>query len=264
MKKTLILAVLVGFSLFTQAQDVWDSGAYEWNEDKTGSHALGFYIGFERSNVYSNINKLPSTKREKCLSINGPQVGLLYEKMFIKGLGLFSGLNYTFGTQKTDWQVVSVQGDKTRSRLLYQKLDLHFDLQYKFKIAQNTYLGLMTGPAMQTQLQMQLNDYMKHTNGNISTTDKIDYFSQNDIPDGISRKVNVTWIIGGPFQKINATWNVGAFFQWKQFFFRFSYGFGLMNAYQSKYYHRTEDNVYDVKSHFNHWNMRLGMFLWQK
>ncbi len=251
MKKTLILAVLVGFSLFTQAQDVWDSGAYEWDEDKTGSHALGFYIGFERSNVYSNISNPSSTKREKWLSINGPQLGLVYEKTFIKGLGLFSGLNYTFGTQKNDWRVVSVQGDKTRSRLLYQKLDLHFDLQYKFKIAQNTYLGLMTGPAMQTQLQMQLNEYKKTNTGDVSTTKKSNYFSKDDYADGA-------------FQKINATWNVGAFFQWKQFFFRFSYGFGLMNAYQSKYYHRTEDDVYDIKSHFNHWNMRLGMFLWQK
>ena len=250
MKKTIIFLVCVSFFLSSKAQN-WDSGAYEWNEDKKGSHALGFYIGFERSNVYSNINKLPSTKREKWLSLNGPQVGLVYEKMFIKGFGLFSGLNYTFGTQKNDWEVVNIRGDKTRSRLLYQKLDLHFELQYKFKIAQNTYLGLTTGPAIQTQLQMQMTDYIKNTNGDVSTTQKRNYLSKNDYADGA-------------FQKINATWNIGTVFQWKQFFFRFSYGFGLLNAYQNHYYHHTEDEVYDINSHFNHWNMRLGMFFWQK
>jgi hypothetical protein len=57
---------------------------------------------------------------------------------------------------------------------------------------------------------------------------------------------------------LNVTWGVGAGFQYKRYFLRGGYDFGLMNPYK----HSDFANEKHTRGRLDQWNIRLGVYLW--
>ena len=60
------------------------------------------------------------------------------------------------------------------------------------------------------------------------------------------------------FKRLNVTWGVGAAFQYKRYFLRGGYDFGLLNP------HKYADYTTGIHSRgrLDQWSIKIGMFLW--
>ena len=60
------------------------------------------------------------------------------------------------------------------------------------------------------------------------------------------------------FQRLNITWGVGAGFQYKRYFLRGGYDFGLINPYKSADF----ANGVHTRGRFDQWSIKLGAYFW--
>ena len=218
----------------------------------TSLHAqeyLGVQIGYAnpitRLNVGENKNTLFPT------SYHGMKIGFVYDATLWKGLGVSMGLNYTFGTNVTDWtQKVSTQQGlypQVRSRGQYHQLEIPVDWQYKFEIAQNTWIILYTGPTLQCGLALNDKWYIRLNKDSESILKEENLYSEQEMADYALKRLNVTW-------------GIGAGFQYEKYFLRGGYDFGIINPYKAQSFN---NGIY-TRGRFDQWQIKLGMYLWEK
>lgn len=222
---------------------------------------LGLQIGWAQPILRLNTPDNPSTAKDSLsrkVALKGFKVGVVYDASFIAGFGSSIGINYTFAATKSGWQSVNPQYDYPRSRQLitYHEAEVFVDWQYKFEVAKETYLMLYTGPTIQCGIGMDMRVDTKDFDGNITYYHFDGYVVDED--NTSLQKENEH------FKRINVTWGVGAGFQYKQFFVRGGYDFGLINPYANSQFVDKSGEKMDryTRGRLDQWNVKIGMYLW--
>lgn len=210
---------------------------------------LGVQLGFTQPITRLNA---PTKGNETALSstiYNGMKVGVVYDATIIKGFGYTFGLNYTFGGNQTDWtsQYESSIYPKLRSRGQYHQLELVVDWQYKFEIAQDTWLILYTGPTIQCGLALQEKWYLQLSPNTENYDYTNDYYNAESTYDMALKRINVTW-------------GIGAGLQYERYFLRGGYDFGIINPYKEQMFNNQD--IY-TRGRFDQWQIKLGVYLWE-
>ncbi len=231
MKRLLMTSVIVMTMMTLHAQDY-----------------IGVQLGYARS-----ITRLNTPENGKTLSAtgyNGLKVGVVYDATIVKGFGATVGLNYTFGANATDWMkrihTQPTEYPQIRSRGQYHQLEIPVDWQYKFEIAQNTWLMLYTGPTLQCGLLFKDKWYARSDNKSNAFTHEENLYLKEDMEDYALKRLNVTW-------------GIGAGFQYERYFLRGGYDFGLINPYKAQSF--LGEDIY-TRGRFDQWQIKLGMYLW--
>ena len=213
---------------------------------------LGVQVGYARS--ITRLNTVASGKTLDPTGYDGLKVGLVYDATIIKGFGVSIGLNYTFGANSTPWVKKGssqlTDYPQVSSNGLYHQLEIPVDWQYKFEIAKRTWLMLYTGPTLQCGLSFTKKNYIN--NGKDVQQDVAnptdDIYSEEDMKDNTLKRLNVTW-------------GIGAGFQYERYFLRGGYDFGLINPYKSQLFAGKD---LDTRGRFDQWQIKLGMYLWER
>lgn len=237
MKRLSLIFIIFVCALTTMAQDY-----------------LGFQLGYARS-----ISRLNSPENKTVFTstpYDGFKLGLLYDATIIKGFGVTLGLNYTFGISSTDWVKLNDKQlglyPQVCSKALYHQLELPVEWQYKFEIAKETWIIVYTGPTIQCGLSLTSNKFETDNYGKIKDGVKSsDIYSTEDMKDYALKRINVTW-------------GVGAGFQFQRYFLRGGYDFGVINPYKAYQFDKVVDGGNPrTRGHFDQWQIKLGMYLWQ-
>lgn len=195
------------------------------------------------------------------VKLKGFKVGLVYDASYAAGFGSTIGLNYTFGVSNTGWNSTTMYTyPKSRTVITYHQLELFVDWQYKFEVAKETYLMLYTGPTLQCGLDFNMR------------VDKQEWDPVTDVVTTIyGRRYNAYAIedddldpahkaADNALSRLNITWGVGAGFQYKRYFLRGGYDFGLINPYKNKDFSTGNH----TRGRLDQWNIKLGVYLWYK
>lgn len=214
---------------------------------------FGMHIGWAQPTLRVND---PSAKDSLShhLQFHGLKVGVVYDASYIAGFGSSMGINYTFGVYNSGWKSRNpAYGDypKDRQLITYHELEAFVDWQYKFEVAKETYLILYTGPTIQCGLNL---DWRKDTKDDITgevvtvNGDAIDVY-----------KIDEDSSLGNnALKRLNVTWGVGAGFQYKRYFLRGGYDFGLINPYKKSDF----ANGIHTRGRFDQWSIKIGMYFW--
>lgn len=212
---------------------------------------FGVQIGYARSITRLNAPILTNKKTLAPTAYDGLKIGVVYDATIIKGLGVTLGLNYTFGANITDWaKKVSTQPapyPQVRSRGQFHQLEIPIEWQYKFEIAQKTWLILYTGPTLQCGLAFKDKWYLRTNNESESILKEENIYSEQDMNDYTLKRLNVTW-------------GIGAGFQYERYFLRGGYDFGLINPYKA---HSFDNQDIHTRGRFDQWYIKLGIYLWE-
>ena len=248
MKKFFVTVLLAGAALGMMAADLPKQG-------------FGLQIGWAQPILRLNSPNNPSDAKDSLSNIvklKGMKVGLVYDGSFAKGFGTSIGLNYTFGVDNSGWKSVNSNFNvypQSRQLITYQELEVFVDWQYKFEIAKETYLMLYTGPTIQCGLAFFMRQDRQDENpysGEITTTIGQRYSAYR------TEKNNEA------LRRLNVTWGVGAGFQYKRYFLRGGYDFGLINPYKNSQFVDDYGNQLDryTRGRLDQWNIKIGMYLW--
>lgn len=212
---------------------------------------VGVQIGYARSITRLNAPILTNKETLVPTAYDGLKIGVVYDATIIKGLGVTLGLNYTFGANITDWaKKVSTQPapyPQVRSRGQFHQLEIPIEWQYKFEIAQKTWLILYTGPTLQCGLAFKDKWYLRTNNESESILKEENIYSEQDMHDYTLKRLNVTW-------------GIGAGFQYERYFLRGGYDFGLINPYKA---HSFDNQDIHTRGRFDQWHIKLGIYLWE-
>ena len=233
MKKGILAVVLFFVTMSAWAVDLPKQG-------------FGLHIGYAQPTLRINDNQHKDTLNNN-IKMNGFKVGVVYDGSIIAGFGTSIGLNYTFGAYNSGWKTGNLYGmDYPRSRQLitYNELELFVDWQYKFEIAKETYLIVYTGPTIQCGLEWRMRQEVQTFEGEKYTPRYYSGYKSED-PDQA-------------FKRINITWGVGAGFQYKRYFLRGGYDFGLINPFQNTDF----ANGVHTRGRLDQWQIKIGMYLW--
>lgn len=220
------------------------AGAWAADVPKQG---FGFQIGWAQPIVRLNNPSIayPKDSLVNVAKLNGFKVGVVYDASYIAGFGSSMGINYTFGAHTSDWSSVGLYDyPRKRQMITYHELELFVDWQYKFEVAKETYLMLYTGPTIQCGIGLDMrvdkqNDYntdVRMERYSAYTTDKNDE----------------------ALKRLNVTWGVGAGFQYKRYFLRGGYDFGLINPYKNADF----TNERHTRGRLDQWSIKLGAYIW--
>lgn len=206
------------------------------------SQFIGVHAGFTQPITRLNAPNVGMEKKLNPTTYNGFKFGAVYDATLVKGFGYTIAINYTFGENRTDWkQVGSYPYPRQHTRDYYHQLEIPVDWQYKFRIAQNTWFILYSGPTLQCGLVFSKNTHKQTLpNGDIDVT-KYDRFKD--------------------FQRLNVTWGVGAGLQFDRYFIRGGYDFGLINPFKADKFIVTEDYQPYTRGRFDQWQIKLGIYL---
>ena len=225
-----------------------------------GEQNIGINLGFsdailrERSGI--NTNKLDSKS-----PLYGIKAGIVYQTTLIAGFGVQLGVNYTFGAnlgkpQPIDGSVSTILEKKTD--WYYHQIEIPVDWQYKFEIAKETYIIVYTGPTLDIGLSLKRVDTEDKLNGTFYTgeitttrTEQQLYDKSYDI-DGDGKR---------DYYRTNVMWGIGAGFQYKQYFLRGGYDFGITNPYRDRYH---DIEGWNRRGRFDQWSIKLGIYIWQQ
>ena len=109
---------------------------------------------------------------------------------------------------------------------------------------------LYTGPTIQCGLAMNMRaDYQLDYGTDITYTRYDGYKTDNQ---------------NEKFTRLNVTWGIGAGFQYKRYFLRGGYDFGLVNPYANRQFvdaYGTPKDQY-TRGRLDQWNIKLGVYLW--
>ena len=173
----------------------------------------------------------------------GLKAGLIYDASYVAGFGSSMGINYTFGTASTPWQRKNISFSES-TQTFYHEVEVFVDWQYKFEVAKETYLMLYTGPTIQCGISLNKNFYERNEVTDEIHPTQVAYYT-TDEPDKLLTRLNVTW-------------GVGAGFQYKRYFVRGGYDFGLINPYKNSDF----QNGNHTRGRLDQWSVKLGMYLW--
>jgi hypothetical protein len=221
-------------------------------DDEMGG--LGIHVGYASPTLRINS---PSSKKLENIAMNGVKIGLSYDASIVKGFGSTLGLNYTFATYHSKWTYISeMSTDQARYRGNYHGLEIFCDWQYKFQIAGNTYLMLYTGPSIQVHLSLKEYEYIRTAEG-VFPVDA-------DAPGAYYGYTHRDNHDGEDFKRVNVTWGIGAGFQYKRYFIRGGYDFGLFNPYKKDTFKAMGiDSELYTRGRFDQWQIKIGMYIWQ-
>ena len=210
---------------------------------------LGFQLGYARSITRLNAPSLTAKETLHPTAYNGLKIGVVYDATLVKGFGVTMGLNYTFGANSTDWkqQHTTSLYPEVRLRGQYHQLEIPVDWQYKFEIAQNTWLMLYTGPTLQCGLELKDKWYIRVNKESQAILKEENIYSVDDMNDYALKRLNVTW-------------GIGAGFQYQRYFLRGGYDFGLINPYKAQSFSNIDVHT---RGRFDQWQIKLGMYLWE-
>ena len=220
---------------------------------------FGLQIGWAQPILRLNSPNItyPKDSLVNTVKLNGFKVGVVYDGSFIKGFGSSIGLNYTFGMSNGGWKSRNPgfnEYPQDRRLITYQELELFVDWQYKFEIAKETYLMLYTGPTIQCGLTFTMRQDTRNQDifsGDITTTygNKNNTYQTDNKNDALKR--------------FNVTWGVGAGFQYKRYFLRGGYDFGLINPYANTQFVNVLGDPMDrnTRGRLDQWNIKIGMYL---
>ena len=236
MKKSIVTLLLVCLTM----------GSWAVERPKQG---FGFQISWAQPILRINLPKErpPFADSAKAvIKMNGFKVGVVYDASYIAGFGSTIGINYTFGVYTSKWRALGIYSDfpRIRQHITYHQLELFVDWQYKFEIAKETYLMLYTGPTLQCGIDFDMIAESKDIYDDIQRTSYDGYKSENE---------------NESFRRLNVTWGVGAGFQYKRYFLRGGYDFGLMNPYKNRDFDGIDKHT---RGRLDQWNIRLGVYLW--
>jgi hypothetical protein len=219
------------------------------------NQGLGLQIGWAQPTLRVNDSNSPDTLNHH-FHMNGFKVGLIYDASYIAGFGSSMGLNYTFGVYNGGWNQRNADNTYPQDRQLitYNELEIFVDWQYKFEVAKETYLILYTGPTIQCGLGLS---WRKDTRTDV--IDPVTHLPTDEIITTRGDRMNAYNADGEDgFKRLNVTWGVGAGFQYKRYFLRGGYDFGLINP------HKVADYSTGVHSRgrLDQWSIKIGMYIW--
>ena len=233
-------------------------------------HSVGVHAGFAESIYRLNAPSIYSDNRSHLDStiLNGFKIGVVYDGTIIRGFGTSIGVNYTFGTCNSDWSNYGYTSDgkitmlpqfERRTQWMYHQCEVFVDWQYKFEVAKDTYLMLYTGPTIQYIFTASAKDNYRW----IGTKESVDI---QTIPDGAASE---DYYKCERLKRLNVTWGVGAGFQYKRYFLRGGYDFGIINPYKKAQfgdfgvtYNDMSDNRL-TRGRLDQWQIKLGVYIWQ-
>ncbi|MGM9830489.1 MAG: outer membrane beta-barrel protein [Paludibacteraceae bacterium] len=213
--------------------------------------SLGVEIGFTQPVLREN----PATEKKKLpnvTTLNGMKVGLVYDATLIKGFGFRLGVNYTLGGNQSKWISSNPMAlaEKTREKNMMHTIEIPIDWQYKFTIAKETYLILYTGPALQYTFAFDKTTQTKNELLGTESSTKVNHYSVDRDEDGRQ-----------DYSPFNITWGVGAGFQYKNYYLRGGYDFGIINHYKDRFYNSSiESQEYKMNGRFDQWSIKLGIY----
>lgn len=239
-----MLCLLLGISTFAQSQQP--------------TQALGFQIGFTRPTLRTgpekNDKKLPYVT-----AMNGVKLGLVYDATLVKGFGFTLGLNYSFSGINEKWKDVAQPNkyQKTRDKWLMHSIEVPVDWQYKFEIAKESWLILYTGPTIQYNFRFNEKKY-----GQLLDKSQLPQmvYTTETIKDESHYKVDGDGDGIYDYTPLNITWGVGAGFQFKNYYLRGGYDFGIYNPYKDRIFNESADSQYRNYGRFDGWNIKLGIY----
>ena len=241
MKKIFVTLVWMCVTLGVWAADVPKQG-------------FGVQVGWAQPILRVNSPGNPSNAKDSLtqhIKMNGFKVGVVYDGSFLKGFGSSIGINYTFAMHNGGWQAENMYNDypKSRNLITYHAIELFVDWQYKFEIAKETYVMLYSGPTIQCGLLFDMRKDRKLEDlytGEITTVigNRNSAFTTQENDEALKR--------------LNITWGVGAGFQYKRYFVRGSYDFGLINPYKNIDF----ENGNHTRGRLDQWSVKIGAYLW--
>lgn len=243
MKKSIFVLLAAMLSLSALAADLPKQG-------------FGIQIGWAQPILRLNSPNNPATQKDSLsvlTQLNGFKIGVVYDGSFIKGFGASIGLNYTFGVSNSGWKAAGTIADYPRSRQLitYNELEVFVDWQYKFEVAKETYLMLYTGPTIQCGLTLD-----------VRSDRQVDYDSPIDYSYYSRYKSDEP---NESLTRLNVTWGLGAGFQYKRYFLRGGYDFGLINPYANRQFiNPATGEAMDryTRGRLDQWSIKIGVYLW--
>jgi len=220
----------------------------------------GFGIQFGWAQPIMRLNSMevlmPKDSLVNVTHLNGFKVGVVYDASIVKGFGTSVGINYTFGASSTKWRSTTAMYEYPRMRTstFYNEIEVFADWQYKFEVAKETYLILYTGPTIQCGLS-----YAVRT---VAQTQMLDgsIVTATNRKDRYAKVEETDLEANNQLKRVNVTWGVGAGFQYKRYFLRGGYDFGLINPYAHQKFIFSDDRY--TRGRLDQWNIRLGMYLW--
>ena len=211
---------------------------------------LGMQIGWAQPTLRLNDQVYKDTLGHH-IRMNGFKVGLVYDASYVMGFGSSMGINYTFGVNNSGWESVNPAYNdypKNRNLITYNEVEVFVDWQYKFEVAKETYLMLYTGPTIQCGIAL---NWRKDTKKEDLMTGDIIYTPGDRVNTYTTDDAN-------SFKRINVTWGVGAGFQYRRYFLRGGYDFGLINPYKQADF----ANGNHTRGRFDQWSIKIGMYFW--
>ncbi len=233
------------------------------------NQGVGIQIGWAQPTLRVNDKNSPDTLNHH-IHMNGFKLGIVYDASYIAGFGSTMGLNYTFGVFNGGWQSTSpMYGTYPQERKLitYNELELFVDWQYKFEVAKETYLILYTGPTIQCGLDLDLRIDKREEpkdpktgipTGEIVTTRGTSYDAYKADRTNYDPDVTGNVEADNALKRFNVTWGVGAGFQYKRYFLRGGYDFGLIGPFKNTDF---STNIH-TRGRFDQWSIKLGVYIW--
>lgn len=235
MRRYFLTMAVMGLAISTWAVDLPKQG-------------LGMHIGWAQPILRLNRPDNPANAKDSLtntVELNGFKVGVVYDASYAAGFGSSMGINYTFGAASSPWEKKNTSFEE-RSQTIYQEVEVFVDWQYKFEVAKETYLMLYSGPTIQCGLALNTDTYERN-----KVTDKV---------SSVNTRRYDTDKADEQLQRINVTWGIGGGFQYKQYFLRGGYDFGLVNPYTN----RDFANGNHTRGRLDQWSIKIGMYFWYK
>ncbi len=235
---------------------------------KAGDYTQAVGLQFGYANPVYRLNQPSEQVDDKtaltAVQLKGFKVGLVYDATIWAGFGFMTGLNYTFGTHISSWEEYGYDLDgkpiasgyarpyEERTKYQFHQLELFVDWQYKFEIAQNTWLILYTGPTIQVVAQYkQVALLRQKSTGEQVRENTIAYFDYSDAD------------IAHDLRRLNVTWGVGAGFQYDRYYLRGGYDFGLINPYNFGNFNEVGYADRNTRGRLDQWQIKLGIYFWR-
>ena len=246
MKKSLITLLMVFTAMSMFAVDLPKQG-------------FGLQIGWAQPVLRLNSPTSKDTLANT-IHMNGFKVGVVYDASFIAGFGSSIGINYTFGNYTGPWKSRYVYNTypEDRMTIFFHQVELFVDWQYKFEVAKETYLILYSGPTIQCGVALSMRNDQKVEDpltGTVTTIygERFDAYNVGDDTQDPTRHAQ-----DNALTRLNVTWGVGAGFQYKRYFLRGGYDFGLINPYKNADF----VNGNHTRGRLDQWSIKLGVYLW--
>ena len=228
---------------------------------------FGIQLGFEE-NLFRQ-NSLGNSKYSVAYNLNGPKVGFVYEVIFWKGIGLYTGINYSYSQLFMRSTPSMLNNYEVHTTTSFHNVSVPIHLEYKFTLAKNTWITIFTGPWFQyginlhqtqvTQQPIQGLSYVGRSGDNYKYGYDFYRLGENTLlnklsdADGDGRR---------DLNRFAPKWGIGGAFQFHQFYIRGGYNWGLINNYYDRTYTHLEDQTQEWvrKARFDQWFITLGWY----